>query len=167
LTQVNDWLKFAEAKNVGIVGLDSGAIAVLMTYITGEHQYPVLAGILVIVGGVALIGSLLIGLSSFFPQTNLEDLLGGRLAKPSGADNLHFYGHLAKYMPNDLAAAVARRYAGAEPVGFSELQVDLAEQVVTNARITLHKLRLFAVAVALFGLGVLASAAGVLITSVT
>lgn len=165
LKQVNDWLKFAEAKNVGVVGLASGAIAVLLTFIIGAQAIPSEAGLALVVGGVCLALSLLVGLLSFLPQTNLERLVTGRRGKPEATDNLFYYGHLAKYAPRHLAEALARRYAGAKPDDLGEVHADLAEQTITNARITLRKLRLFSLAVVLFVVGVLASAIGVLVAS--
>ena len=160
-TLVNDWLKYAETKNGAIVGLASAAAAVALAALSdrASDPWPVTLGLALAVACLVL--SLLVGLASFLPQTNFTRVLAGRPGAPAAEDNLFFYGHLAKYAPRPLAEAVARRYVGDNPgVGpVSDGHVDLAAQIATNARITLWKLRLFTVAVALFALAVLAFAA--------
>lgn len=166
---VNDWLKYAETKNGAIVGLASAAAAVALTSLADRdtEPWPVVLGLGLASGCLVL--SLLVGLGSFLPQTKFTRLLAGRSIDPAAEDNLFYYGHLAKYTPRSLAEAVARRYAGDEsdaaPV--RDPHLDLAAQIVTNARITLWKLRLFTYAVALFALAVLALAAALVTSSLT
>lgn len=58
---VNDWLRFAEAKCVGLIGPASGAMALALS-------------------GLCLILTLLTGLLSFFPRTDVHGIVGGRRA---------------------------------------------------------------------------------------
>jgi len=163
---VNDWLKFAETKNVGIVGLASGGLSVLLVavgFLAGDGDLQPLSGALLLAGGAALALSLLIGVWSFMPATSLPGWMRCRAEPPAADDNLHYFGHLAKYAPETLVAAVASRYEGREPASVSPLHADLAAQVVVNARITLQKLRLFRWSVLLFGAGVLLGAAGIVV----
>lgn len=150
LHQVNDWLKFAEGKNAGIVGLASGGSLALMATVPARAQegWGIRAGFAA--ATVFLAFSLFAELASFMPRTNLARLLVRPAGPPSLEDNLLFYGHLARYVPIDLAKAVARRYCGGQKGDVGNLHVDLAAQIATNARITVGKLRLFSYAVALF-----------------
>lgn len=128
---VNDWLKYAEAKNGAIVGLASAAAAVALAALTErtDEPWPVALGLGL--AEICLVLSLLVGLGSFLPQTNLGRLLAGRRRDPTDEDNLFFYGDLAKYAPRPLAEAVARRYVGDKPgvAPVGDGHVDLAAQI--------------------------------------
>jgi hypothetical protein len=159
LTRVIDWLKFAEAKNTGAVGLSSTGLGVIVTFLVAGPPIPTLAGVGLGIGAVALMLSLMLAVASFLPSTNLEKHLMGARDKPNPGDNLLFYGHLARYEPRDLTRAIAEMYFGheGEEMTPSKLAIDLAGQVVTNARITVRKLELFKYSLLLFGFGVLAA----------
>jgi hypothetical protein len=157
LTRVVDWLKFAEAKNTGVVGLSSTGLGLIVTFLVAGPSIPTLAGVGLGIGAVALMVSLMLAVASFLPSTNLEKHLVGARDKPGAGDNLLFYAHLARYEPRDLARAIAGQYFEYESEGFapSKLAIDLAGQVVSNSRITVRKLALFKYALFLFGIGVL------------
>jgi hypothetical protein len=161
LDRVIDWLKFAEAKNTAAVGLASTALGVIVTFLLAGPPVPPLAGVGLAVGAVALMLSLMLSVASFLPSTNFEKHLLGERERPTARDNLLFYGHLARYEPHALAVAIVEQYfeqkdATATP---SKFAIDLAGQIVTNARITVRKLALFKYALLLFGFGVLVAAA--------
>jgi pycsar effector protein len=165
LKLVNDWLKFAEAKNVGIVGLASGAMSVLLVALgfLREAGLTLIPSLFIAAGAACLAISLLIGVYSFFPATAMPQWMRMRLDPPHADDNLYFFGHAAKYDPAALAVAVARRYdRAAEPI-VHELHTDLAAQLIVNARITLQKLRLFRWSVLFFGAGVLLAGIGMVL----
>jgi hypothetical protein len=163
LSMVNDWLKYAEAKNSLVVGLASAglvtSLATLPKLIEGSERHS-LSLLLLIAGEIALVTSLISSLASFMPRTDLARWVLDHEGKPDGGDNLFYYGHLAKYKPEQLAATLTRRYqprsarSRVDEQDLSESVVELAEQVVTNARITLWKLRLFVPALITFVCGV-------------
>lgn len=157
LVRVIDWLKFAEAKNTGVVGLSSTGLGLIVTFLVAGPSIPTLAGVGLGIGAIALMVSLMLAVASFLPSTDLEKHLVGARGKPSAGDNLLFYGHLARYEPRDLARAIAEHYFDYEGEGFtpSKLAIDLAGQIVSNSRITVRKLALFKYALFLFGFGVL------------
>jgi hypothetical protein len=161
LDRVIDWLKFAEAKNTGAVGLSSTGLGVIVTFLVAGPPIPDLAGVGLGIGAVTLMVSLMLAVASFLPTTNLEKQLVGERDQPSQADNLLFYGHLARYEPKALTRAIAEMYFEHEGEGYapSKLAIDLAGQVVTNARITVRKLALFKYSLLLFGFGVLVASA--------
>lgn len=168
LVRVIDWLKFAEAKNTAAVGLSSTALGVIVTFLVAGPPVPDPAGIGLSVGAVLLMVSLLLAVASFLPSTNLEKHLLGARQEPADADNLLFYGHIARYEPRALVRAIATHYYGltgesAEP---SRYAVDLAGQIVTNARITVRKLQFFTYSLQLFAAGVLIASAAMAITAV-
>jgi hypothetical protein len=167
LKQVNDWLKFAEGKNAGIVALASaGALSVTGALAARtDESWEIRAGIAV--SGVIVAFSLLLGLASFMPRTDQAKLFIRRAVPPSLDDNLLFYGHLARYAPKDLAEAVAHRYCQNHDKHIEQLHVDLAAQITINSRITLEKLRFFSYAVALFALAAALLTAAVILSAFT
>jgi len=104
--------------------------------------------------------SLLLALASLLPATDLERYVMEERALPGVEDNLIYFGHLARYEPRALVRAAASHSAEVIPdeVVVSKLALDLAEQIVTNARITERKLRLYRSAMLLFAAGVLIAA---------
>jgi hypothetical protein len=105
--------------------------------------------------------SLLLTVASFLPSTNLEKHLAGERERPTARDNLLYYGHLARYEPRALVEAIAEMYFEQEGETYapSKLDIDLAAQIVTNARITVRKLALYRYSLLLFGFGVLVASA--------
>lgn len=163
LVMVNDWLKFAEAKNAGLVGLSAAGVGLGLSTLARIDGTILRVGLAV--GEVLLVLSLLVGLGSFFPRTSLARVLTKKPRSPRDDDNLYFYAHLAKYAPRDLAVLVASAYARADPAGAEPARshVDLAAQVVVNSRITMAKLELFAIAAVLFGAAIVALAASAIL----
>jgi hypothetical protein len=161
LNRVIDWLKFAETKNTAAVGLSSTALGVIVTFLVAGPPVPTVAGIGLAIGAVTLMVSLLLAVASFLPSTNLEKHLLGEREQPGPGDNLLFYGHLARYEPRGLARAIAEHYFEllGDDATPSKYAIDIAGQVVTNARITVRKLALFKYSLLLFGFGVLIAAA--------
>lgn len=161
LNRVNDWLKFAETKNTAAVGLSSTALGVIVTFLVAGPPVPTIAGVGLSLGAVTLMVSLMLTVASFLPTTNLEKQLVGKRAQPGPGDNLLFYGHLARYEPRGLARAIAEQYFAlsgdeCEP---SKFAIDIAGQVVINARIAVRKLEFFKYSLLLFGFGVLVASA--------
>lgn len=168
LARTTDWLKFAETKNVGIVGLASGGIAALIAAagFVGEIGLQGLAGLGLLGGGVLLAAALLIGVWSFLPATSVPRWMRRRAGTERPDDNLFYFGHLAVYTPEDLTQAIADRYLDHSPPKGRIMHRDLAAQIIVNARITLQKLTLFRWAALCFAGGVLLSAAGMLLAIV-
>src|SRR5918995_1820552 len=167
LGRVIDWLKFAEAKNTGSVGLASTGLGVIVTFLVAGPPIPTVAGVGLAIGAVALMLSLLLTVASFLPSTDLEKHLVGERERPTTRDNLLYYGHLARYEPRALVEAIAEMYfeQAGEPYAPSKLDIDLAAQIVTNARITVRKLAFFRYSLLLFGFGVLVASVGMALAS--
>ena len=167
LAMVNDWLKFAETKNAGIVGFGAAGAAVIGSFLNRSDDTVLVAGLAVAVALMAI--SVLVGLSSFFPRTSLARLLTHDAGKPDESDNLYYYGHLAKYAPAALVEAIARDYAqtGFTDVVHARSRNDLAAQIIVNSRITLAKLELFGIATWLFAASAVTALLSVLAAVVT
>lgn len=161
LDRVSDWLKFAETKNTAAVGISSTALGVIVTFLVAGPPVTEIAGAGLAIGALALMISLMLAVASFLPSTNVEKLLLGKQVQPNPGDNLLFYGHIARYEPGALARAVAERYflRTGDDAALTKFALDIAGQVVINARITVRKLELFKYSLLLFGFGVLVASA--------
>src|SRR5215204_7311961 len=131
LTRVIDWLKFAEAKNTGAVGLSSTGLGVIVTFLVAGPAITTLAGVGLGAGALAMMFSLLLTVASFLPSTDLEKHLVGDRERPTARDNLLYYGHLARYEPRALVEAIAEQYFAQEADAYapSKRDVDLAAQI--------------------------------------
>lgn len=162
LQVVNEWLKFAEAKNGGAVGFGSGAVAILFGYLS-EGGFDFVSGLLLTLGVICFVLSVVVSVVSFSPRTDFLRLRAMRHGKPTRTDNLYYFGHLAKYSPRQLIDAIVDRYLDDEARAnhdLKDVQMDIASQVTINARITMWKLRLFNAAVGSFGVGVVLCTVG-------
>jgi hypothetical protein len=145
---VNDWLKFAEAKHAGLVILNTAVVIGLLTCYSSVCIF--------LFKPIFLIGLLCIGLSillsaiSQFPVT--ENIFFNR--KAINNPNLLFFGHLANLDASDFVIelkAIDTTYA---PTKFD---LDLINQILINSRIAQTKFTIFKIAVSLsiFGSGII------------
>lgn len=165
LDMVNDWLKFAETKNAGLVGLSSTGVSIIAIYLVEVEDLGTFSVAGMLAGAILLIASLVVAFTSFIPQSDLARVLTGDPGRPRPGDNLYYYGHLARYRPAELAAAVGRRYAGIatyDPTRYPS-HTDLAAQITINARIATSKYELFTMSAWLFFGGVLVAITTLLI----
>jgi Family of unknown function (DUF5706) len=167
LGMVNDWLKFAETKNAGLVGVGSAGAAVLASFLASADDRVLSVGLGI--AAVTISFSVFVGLASFFPRTSLARHLTREVGRPGEGDNLYYYGHLAKYAPATLVEAIARDYAQTvyTEVVHVRSREDLAAQIIVNSRITLAKLELFGIAIWLFAAAAVIALASVLAAIVT
>ena len=69
------------------------------------------------------------------------------LGKPSNDDNILFFGHIAKYPPENYLRKLYRLRNGKPPENLSGIELDYAEQIVTNSRIAQRKYDTFTIGV--------------------
>ncbi len=157
LDRVDGWLKFAEAKNLAIIALSGSATAALIGFLRGS-DLGVITATVITAAEISFLLGLATALLGFMPRTAVLDVLARRPMDPDpDADNLLFYGDLQKYAPQALAETIARRYASNDAYRAREhpLHLDVAAQIVANARITVRKLRAFTIAARFVLLGVM------------
>ena len=151
LSMVNDWLKFAEAKNAILLGFSGAGITATTTYLSTASNVVKPVGLCIIVVTFLLCVCSFICSLSFLPKTNLEVLVWkkqkpGRKSKgiPTDEDNLHFYGHLYKYNKNELIDALNRLYFENHIKNINKKEyADLANQIVVNSEIAYLKFQFF------------------------
>jgi hypothetical protein len=141
LTDVNQWLQFAEAKNGILITLDMAIVVGIGTIATSWNYIP----LPIVISSISISVGLMIGASvsflSFFPRLEKHHGLPDGPNRVGG--NLFFFGDIAGYDPQYYLRQVI------DSVGTSEralrIHQDLANQIVTNSRIALRKFRLFSI----------------------
>lgn len=149
-SSVNDWIKFAEAKNAALFAANSTLIIAVLKEISIskwlEIWLPYRIGIGIYVGLLItqLALSATICLYSFFPQ--IKHLpLAPQKEEPKDTDNLLFYGDIAHYEPKHYLRCLYKQQ-GEYIISTMPLEVDYARQIVVNSRIALRKYHLFTAA---------------------
>ncbi len=141
LDYVNDWLKFAESKCAAIGAVDLAlALAILQVVNGAEDLSPFFVYYLYLVV-VLLVTSASLCIISFAPQLQMPWFKG--CGKPDPNDNLLFYSHIAKYPPKNYLSKLYTLCNKQKPENLPELELDYAEQIVTNSRIALRKYKYF------------------------
>jgi hypothetical protein len=141
LVMVNDWLRFAEAKNAILLPFVGGGTGILVSHLSSATT-PSTRLLLAIIF-TSLLGASLVTLLSFMPQIDIKKVVERQIDLQLD-HNLFYYGHLALYNAEELTRALSERLAQSE---ISRDSVDLAEQVVINARIALRKHNMFTLAI--------------------
>jgi hypothetical protein len=154
LDRVDGWLRYAEAKNAGVVALAGTASAAILAFGRPLSDLPPPVQIGVTVSQIVFLASLILGIASFLPQTALRrpnsgaddqaDAQDRTAAPPPAAANLYFYAHLARFD----AALLTREVALLDDVEAYDAarhpaHLMLAEQICADARITVRKLRIY------------------------
>ena len=132
LTTVNEWLKFAEAKNGALLVADIAllfGVFRLLNESTGQKVFIYLAIFLVIVSAIS-------SLVSFIPQLKLSSFTPRKRTEKEAS--LIFYGHIAKYEPQSYIKALYAE-SGSAPAAIASIEVDYAQQIIINSRIAVRK----------------------------
>lgn len=143
LAQVNDWLKFAEAKNGGVVLLNGAAVFGTLQVATSLESLPLWAEWYFTGLCAQLTAGALVALFSFLPRTEIPLL--NPIGVPEPGDNLIFFGHARKYSPAAYLQAALARCPGGDK-GDPRWLNDLAAQIVINSRIAVWKYSCFKLA---------------------
>ncbi len=145
----NDLLKFAEAKNVGLIAFNVGVIIGMTTLLVDFKDdgwiYIIVFGYIMVLNLISII----IAFMSIVPQIKhkASDL------KTYKTDNLLFFGQIASTKPDEYLQAFVNRYAiKSEHPAYEQ---DLARQTVIVSQIALRKMNYFKVAclITLTGIG--------------
>lgn len=136
-TNVNEWLKFAEAKHAGLIVLNSGTIFGLLSVQASLTAWVLIFSILFV--GASLYTSF----ASMFPLKlkSIED------KKDFDQINVYFSGDLARLGKDDLKVILLKQMKGHHT--FDGMEEDLIEQIIINARVAARKYFLFKVSLIL------------------
>ena len=153
---VNEWLRFAEAKNGALLGFNSALLLAIVNILMTNTNKTNLYIYSYLLSGVFFIGiSCITLILSFFPET----LRSKNLQKEKNIvfNNYLYFGHLAKYDAEDFYKASKKQYSKKE-----EFEKDLAEQIVINSKISAKKYKFFRIAMLFLTCGLLTPVVGLL-----
>ncbi len=143
---VNEWLKFAEAKNAALTVFNSAiVIGVIQSYnsICSTLQYYA-----ILLGAMAFI-SVCFNIFSFMPTANLFFISEKELFKESYSKkrlmckSIFHTSHISVYPHHEFLIKVYEYYSIPQPVNFLQAELDLAHQITTNSQIAHIKYLIF------------------------
>jgi len=168
-TNVNDWLKFAEAKNFGLLTLNA-AIAFGLTQVEFSNE-SVIKTIAFCVFFPFLTLSFIPCLISLFPiVTKIEsknkkgeirnsmkfvNFLSNKIDKDKSFENIHFYGYLKDLEEDKFEEKFLKKIGSTDK--FTKYETELATQILYNSRITSLKYKFFKIGAFLFLFGLIIS----------
>ena len=152
-SNVNEWLKFAEAKNAAIIAFHLGSIFGAATIITQSEPNTISGIILNYLYSFIILNSigLFFALFSFWPQTKIEDALSKKIEdifcfkRSVIEENLLFYGYISN-CGRDLYLSKLCRCFNKEISNCTKLELDYVNQIVANSRIAVRKYSYFRIA---------------------
>jgi hypothetical protein len=147
LGRVIDFLKFAEAKNAGLLALSSAWVIASVNLECSGHALPGAFGFAVPLAMVLALCTALLAAWSFSPKLHLPRFLGGRRAGPHPKNFLYF-GDIASVTAKTLEQDLRARYYSDKAELRDEYLHDLTVQISVISSIILRKMRLFVCGVA-------------------
>lgn len=151
-SNVNEWLKFAEAKNAALIAFHLGSIFGAATIAT-QRDTPINPPISTYLYSFIILSAigLFFALFSFWPQTKIEAALSKKIEDffhsktPTTDGNLLFYGYINECGKNRYLNELCGCY-NKQPGTCTKLELDYVEQIVVNSRITVRKYFYFKIA---------------------
>jgi hypothetical protein len=131
---INDWLKFAEAKHGGLIVLNAGLVVGILSSYTNIQCF--IYKPMVLIGIICFGVSVFLSIISQFPVT--QNIFHNK--KAISNPNLYFFGHLSHFDNQDLISELKKVDTTFSP---NKLDIDLINQILVNARITQAKFGFF------------------------
>ena len=159
---INEWLRFAEAKNFGLLSLNAAIVF-------GFTQTNFATGSIISKAGFYVFSafailSFLAALLSLFPiLSQIEkgsyskswiNWLSNLIDKEKKFENIHFYGYLKGINEGEFEAKFLEKIGSTD--AFTQFEKELTTQILYNSRITWLKYQLFKIGAFIFLIGVVA-----------
>lgn len=145
-SNVNEWLKFAEAKNTALLIFSNAMIlGILSVLIPQWDQAGVWLKIYFIQAIVFLVLSTVIVLLSFIPQVKIP--LHLHVDEKSEKDNVLFFGSIQKYSAKEYIELLKTKMDITDDNNVKGFELDLAGQIIANSKICMNKFGVFSVGV--------------------
>ena len=142
-SNVNDWLKFAEAKNGALVGLNGGAVLSVLFGILLDEKAKLLSGFWKLYFWCfvcCLLIGIVISLYSFMAKLKEPEQDDANIP---AIKNLMFFGHVQYFKENEYLDSLSKaKLLDPRPI-YSRLETDYANQIIYNSRIAMNKYTLF------------------------
>lgn len=136
---VNDMLKFAEAKNAGLIAFNIAVIIGIsqLNFVATDNLLLKYGGWYIVILNII---SVFFSLISIFAQLRTKE----RIPSIDPSNNLLYFGTLALLSPEELLNQMKTRY---KFISTNEVfELDMARQIIIVSQITLRKFRLFNIA---------------------
>lgn len=166
---VNDWLKFAEAKNFGLLTLNAAIVFGLTQITFSDNSIIKIVAFYVFVPFSIL--SFIPCLISLFPiVTKIEsknkkgeirnsmkivNYLSNKIDKDKSFENIHFYGYLKDLKEEKFEKEFLEKTGSKDK--FTTYETELVTQILYNSRITSLKYKFFKIGAFLFLIGIVLS----------
>ncbi|MDM8522214.1 DUF5706 domain-containing protein [Desulfococcaceae bacterium HSG8] len=144
-SNVNDWLKFAEAKNGVLTGFNGGAIFTVLSGFLFNKEMPIMTNVYVKAYFTCFAAcaslALVIALMSFLAKVKIPWLSEGEI-RPS--DNLLFFADIHKYDEKAYLDALSEAVLNEErEEPYTRTEKFYANQIIVNSGIAMRKYVLF------------------------
>ncbi len=142
-SNINDWLKYAEAKSATLIA-GNGALIWGLVRASKSFELGYFLSITILISVLLCVVSLVVCLLSIIPSLRMP-----WEHKPKGkqdSDNLLYFADIAKYSPIAYLNALETKL-GLTPRDHSGYEKDIASQIITNAVIANAKYKNFQIAV--------------------
>lgn len=151
LSTVNDWLKFAETKNAGMLTLSMGLASIVIGSILLEQSIPLELKKGLGLSLIPLLGAAVLSVFSFNPALSLIDMINVWSKNTSVTDNLLYFGCIKNYTKSEYLTACKLKYPDGILIDITDkYALDLSEQCIVNSKIAYNKYFLFKSATWLF-----------------
>jgi hypothetical protein len=161
-SNVNEWLKFAEAKNFGLLSLNAAIVFGFSQSIFTNGSIIAKAGFYVF--APFAIFSFLAALISLFPilskiekgsfTTGWINKLCNFIDEEKKFENIHYYGYLKRISEKEFETQYLNKINS--KIKFSQYEKELGTQILYNSRITWLKYQLFKIGAFIFLVGIVA-----------
>ena len=142
-SNINDWLKYAEAKSATLIAGNSGLIWGLEA-VSKSYELSVLLKVCLLVSVSLCVASLVVCLLSIIPALSMPWNV-----KPEGKtdnDNLLYFADIAKYSPLTFLRGLENKL-GLQHVEYTGYQKDISSQIIVNSVIANAKYKNFQIAI--------------------
>lgn len=142
-SNINDWLKYAEAKSATLIA-GNGALIWGLVRVSKSFELNYFLSFILLISVLLCVASLVVCLLSVIPSLSMPWEF-----KPNGktdSDNLLYFADIAKYTPIAFLSTLEAKL-GLKPSDHSGYQKDISSQIITNAVIANAKYKNFQIAV--------------------
>lgn len=146
LSNVNDWLKFAEAKNAALVAFNCAAVAgIMQAYPTDKPELMIFKGIMIALFAISICVSIYTFLPVLSRTFNYQKYDETKFEAEKEKLNCYFFSHHSKINCKQLLSLLHFKTSAQNPV-VTNIEMDIADQIINNAEIAMSKFKLFSFA---------------------
>lgn len=163
-SNVNDWLKFAEGKNLGLLTLNLAlCVGLIQLFSSKDCNINNLVFIICFGGNVISFLAALFSISPIIGKITKKGFVNTGICKLSKAidkevkfENIHFYGYLKDLTVDDFEEKFMSKLSITD-YKFNVYEKELSQQIISNSIITFYKYQLFKIGCFITMLGILLS----------